>query len=145
MFLDIAGNKVFALSFGKGPKTILAHSDWVGNFEDWIATLAPLSETYRTVVYDHRGTGETVVPPDRISHEALVDDVFAVMEAMAIERCILAGFSRGVMTVMRAVLRDPSRFDGLILMNGTGGVVAPGTTPAPRAAPSAWPGATHHD
>jgi len=129
MFLDIAGNKVFALSFGKGPKTILAHSGWVGNFEDWIATLAPLSETYRTVVYDHRGTGETVVPPDRISHEALVDDVFAVMEAMAIERCILAGFSRGVMTVMRAVLRDPSRFDGLILMNGTGGVVAPGTTP----------------
>lgn len=45
MFLDIGSNKVFALSFGKGTRTILAHSGWVGNFEDWIATLAPLSET----------------------------------------------------------------------------------------------------
>lgn len=145
MFLDIAGNKVFALSFGKGPRTILAHSGWVGNFEDWIATLAPLSESWRTVVYDHRGTGETAVPIEKITHEALVDDVFAVMDALSIERCILAGFSRGVMTVMRAALRDPSRFEGLVLMNGTGEVVVPGATPAPRAAPSKWPGDTHLD
>src|SRR5687767_13977955 len=102
MFLDIAGSKVFALSFGRGPRTILAHSGSVGNFEDWIVTLAPLSESWRTVVYDHRGTGETVVPVEKITHEALVDDVFAVMDALLIERCILAGFSRGVMTVMRA-------------------------------------------
>ena len=46
---------------------------------------------------------------------------------------------------MRAVLRDPSRFEGLILMNGTGDVLVPGTTPAPRAAPSKWPGETHRD
>lgn len=145
MFLDIDGNKIFALSFGRGPRTILAHSGWVGNVEDWIATLAPLSATWRTVVYDHRGTGETVVPVEKITHEALVDDVFAVMDALSIERCVLAGFSRGVMTVMRAVLRDPSRFEGLILMNGTGDVVVPGTTPAPRVAPSKWPGQTYRD
>lgn len=33
MFLNIDGNKVFALSFGAGPRTILAHSGWIGNFE----------------------------------------------------------------------------------------------------------------
>jgi pimeloyl-ACP methyl ester carboxylesterase len=145
MFLDIAGNKVFALSFGRGPRTILAHSGWVGNFEDWIAALAPLSETWRTVVYDHRGTGETLVPVEQITHEALVDDVFAVMDALSIDRCILAGFSRGVMTVMRAVLRDPGRFEGMILMNGTGEVVVPGAAPVPRVPPSKWPGQTHRD
>jgi pimeloyl-ACP methyl ester carboxylesterase len=145
MFLDIAGNKVFALSFGRGPRTILAHSGWVGNFEDWIAALAPLSETWRTVVYDHRGTGETLVPVEQITHEALVDDVFAVMDALSIDRCILAGFSRGVMTVMRAVLRDPGRFEGMILMNDTGEVVVPGAAPVPRVPPSKWPGQTHRD
>ena len=71
MFLDIDGNKVFTLSFGKGPQTILAHSGWIGNVEDWIATLAPLSETWRTVVYDHRGTGESCVPVEKITPEAL--------------------------------------------------------------------------
>ena len=67
MFLDIDGNRVFTLTFGSGPKTLLAHSGWVGNFEDWIATLSLLSEDWRVVVYDHRGSGETRVPADRIS------------------------------------------------------------------------------
>lgn len=145
MFLDIDGNKVFALSFGKGRRTILAHSGWVGNFEDWIATLAPLSEAWRTVIYDHRGTGETVVPVEKITAEALIDDVFRVMDRLSIERCILAGFSRGTVTVLRAALRDPSRFEGLVLMNGTGGVTVPGSPPAPRSPSSKWPGETHLD
>jgi pimeloyl-ACP methyl ester carboxylesterase len=145
MFLDIDGNKVFTLSFGKGPQTILAHSGWIGNVEDWIATLAPLSETWRTVVYDHRGTGETYVPIEKITPEALISDVFAVMDALSIKRCVLAGFSRGVVTVMRAALRDPARFDGLILMNGTGEVQLPGATPNPRVPPSKWPGETFSD
>lgn len=142
MFLDIDGNKVFALSFGKGPKTILAHSGWIGNFEDWIATLAPLSETWRTVIYDHRGAGETQVPVERISPEALIDDVFRVMDAMHIDRCVLGGFSRGTVTVLRAALRQPERFDGLMLMNGSADVQLPDNPPAPRPAPSQWPGDT---
>lgn len=145
VFLDIDGNKVFALSFGSGPRTLLAHSGWVGNVEDWIATLAPLSASWRTVVYDHRGTGETVVPPERITSEALVDDVFRVMDTLGIERCVLGGFSRGVSTVLRAALRAPERFDGLVLMNGHGEVRLPDDTTPPRPPPSQWPGATHAD
>ena len=145
MFLNIDGNRVFTLSFGKGPQTILAHSGWIGNVEDWIATLAPLSANYRTVVYDHRGTGETDVSVAKITPEGLVDDVFAVMDALSIRRCVLAGFSRGVVTVMRAALRDPDRFDGLILMNGTGEVRLPGATPNPRIPPSQWPGESFRD
>lgn len=145
MFLDIDGNKVFSLSFGKGPRTLLAHSGWIGNFEDWIATLAPLSETWRTVVYDHRGAGETQVPVELITPEALVEDVFRVMDAANIDRCVLAGFSRGTVTVMRAALLHPERFEGLVLMNGTGDVQIPDTPVAPRAPPSAWPGETFTD
>lgn len=141
MFLDIDGNKVFALSFGSASRTFLAHSGWVGSFEDWIATLGPLSESWRTVVYDHRGAGETVVAADRITPEALIDDVFRVMDALAIERCVLAGFSRGTVTAMRAVLKHPDRFTGLVLMNGYGEVRMPGVAAPPRVPPSKWPGA----
>lgn len=141
MFLDIDGNKVFSLSFGSAPRTFLAHSGWIGNFEDWIATLAPLSETWRAVVYDHRGAGETVVPPENISPESLIDDVFRVMDVMKIDRCVLGGFSRGTVTVMRAVLRHPERFSGLVLMNGAGEVRSPTLPITPRVPPSQWPGA----
>lgn len=145
MFLDIDGNKVFSLSFGSGPRTILAHSGWIGSFEDWIATLAPLSQTWRTVVYDHRGAGETHVPVERISPEALIDDVFRVMDALQIGKCVLAGFSRGTVTVMRAALKHPERFEGLILMNGHGEVQLPGVAAPPRIVPSNWPGETFRD
>ena len=43
MFLDIDGTRMFTLSFGSGPRTILAHGGWISTVEDWIATLAPLS------------------------------------------------------------------------------------------------------
>lgn len=145
MFLDIDGNRMFTLAFGSGPRTILAHGGWISTVEDWIATVAPLSARWRTVVYDHRGAGLTRVPVERISHEALVDDVFRVMDALAIERCVMAGFSRGTVTAMRAVLARPDRFDGLVLMNGCGEVRAPELPPAPRMPPSSWPGATHAD
>ena len=142
MFLDVDGNKVFTLSFGSAPRTFLAHSGWIGNFEDWIATLAPLSESWRTVVYDHRGSGETRVPVDAISDEALVGDVFRVMDALGIERCVLAGFSRGTKTVLRAALQHPDRFSGLVLLSGYGEIQRPGAPASPRVAPSNWPGAS---
>jgi pimeloyl-ACP methyl ester carboxylesterase len=143
MFLDIDGNRVFALSFGRGPRTLLVHGGWVSNVEDWIATLAPLSATWRTVIYDHRGAGLTRVPVERITPEALIDDVFRVMDATGIERCVLGGFSRGTVTAMRAALARPERFDGLVLLNGCGEVRAPGLPVQPRVPPSQWPGETH--
>jgi len=142
MFLELDGNKVFTLSFGSARRTFLAHSGWIGNFEDWIATLAPLSETWRTVVYDHRGAGETQAPIEKITPEALVDDVFRVMDAVGIERCVMAGFSAGSTTALRAVLQRPERFDGLVLMNGYGEVRRPDAPVAPRIPPSKWPGET---
>jgi pimeloyl-ACP methyl ester carboxylesterase len=145
VFLDIDGNKVFALSFGKGPGTILAHSGWIGSFEDWIATLAPLSESWRTVVYDHRGAGETRVSVERISAEALIDDVFRVMDALHIDHCVLGGFSLGTVTVLRAALRQPGRFNGLMLMNGNAGVQIPNSPHVRRPPPSQWPGETFRD
>jgi pimeloyl-ACP methyl ester carboxylesterase len=83
------------------------------------------------------------VPVECISPEALVEDVFRVMDATGIERCVLAGFSRGTVTAMRAVLARPERFDGLVLMNGCGEVRSPELPVVPRVPPSQWPGDTH--
>lgn len=145
MFLDIDGNKVFALSFGRGPRTFLAHGGWISNFEDWIDVVAPLSASWRALVYDHRGAGETRVAPDAITAEALVHDVFRVMDAMKVERCVLAGFSRGTSTVLRAAVKHPERFEGLVLLNGHGEVRDPALPVAPRVPPSKWPGNSHED
>jgi pimeloyl-ACP methyl ester carboxylesterase len=145
MFVDIEGLRFFTLSMGGGPRTILAHSGWIGNYEDWLPTLAVLSRDWRAVTYDHRGTGETVVPVEQISADALVDDIFRVMDRLDIGSCVLAGFSSGTLPVMRAALRDPSRFEGLVLANGSAGIADPAAPPRAVPAPDQWPGATHEE
>lgn len=118
MFVKTADAELFTVSFGAGPRTLLALGGWVGSWEVWAETLGPLSASWRVVAYDHRGTGATVAPVESITFAALVDDVFAVMEACGVERCVLAAESAGAAVAVAAALRHPERFDGLVLVDG---------------------------
>jgi pimeloyl-ACP methyl ester carboxylesterase len=144
MFVDVDGYRFFTLDIGSGPRTFLAHSGWIGTIEDWLPTLGVLSKQWRVISYDHRGAGETVVPVDAITPDALIDDIFRVMDALQVERCILGGFSAGAGIALRAAVLHPERFDGLVLTNGSAGVRAPDAGPPPPRQPvSSWPGADH--
>jgi pimeloyl-ACP methyl ester carboxylesterase len=144
VFKEIAGHRFFTVDFGSGSRTLFTHSGWIGTYEDWLPTLEVLSKTWRVASYDHRGAGETTVPVNEITADALLDDIFRVMDSLEIERCVLGGFSAGTGLTVRAVLRDPGRFDGLLLMNGAAGVRPPDAGPAsPPRLPSTWPGETH--
>jgi pimeloyl-ACP methyl ester carboxylesterase len=46
----------------------------------------------------------------------LVDDVFRVLDAHAIDQAVIAGESLGGMVCLQAVLRGPSRLKGLVLV-----------------------------
>lgn len=88
-----------------------------------------MQSRWRCISYDHRGAGASTFPPESITPMALVDDVFAVLDHFSVDRCVLAGESLGALTAVAAVLRDPSRFVGLVLVDGvpfTDGVVDPG-------------------
>ena len=118
MFLQINGQLLNVVSFGHGARTIVTHGGWVGNWELWQQPFELLSQSWRCIGYDHRGSGESVVPLDQITPEALVDDVFGVLDAMNVDRCILAAESLGTVVAMAAALADPERFEGLVLVDG---------------------------
>jgi len=142
MFLKIADHDVFALSFGVGPRTFLAQGGWIGSSEVWLPTLERLSPGWRTVAFDHRGAGETRVPVEAITYDALVDDIFRVIDALGIDRCVIGGESSGVQVVLDALLRHPERFDGAVLVDGSAGLPRPSEAgPSPiTGPPSTWPG-----
>lgn len=145
MFVDIEGYKALAYSFGSGPRTLLTVGGWIGSSEVWLPTLELLSPTWRVAGFDHRGAGETVVPVAAITYDALVDDVFRVMDALDIAQCVLGGESAGTQVVLDAVLRHPERFRGAVLVDGAAGLPRPlvaGPSPIPGP-PLTWPGANH--
>lgn len=116
MFLDVNGVRLHTLVFGDGPQTLVAVGGWTGSWEVWEEPIAQLSARgFRCVAYDHRGSGESPVDPTLITVEAMVDDVLGVLDALGVERCLLAGESQGGAIAQYAAARSPQRFDGLVL------------------------------
>lgn len=118
MFLKTDDASIFVQSFGSGPKTIVAQGGWVGSGELWLPVFEGLSKSWRTVTYDHRGTGATIGNEPRITFDMLVSDLFFLLDRLNVQQCILAGESAGAAVVLEAALRQPGRFSGLVLVGG---------------------------
>ncbi len=122
MFIEVNNNRLNTVSFGKSRRTFLTHSGWVGSWEVWQQPFELMSESWRCVSYDHRGAGESPVPNETITPEALVDDLFAVMDALKVEHCVLGAESAGGLIALKAVLSQPDRFEGLVLVGATSAI-----------------------
>lgn len=118
MFITLDDTKLFATAFGaKSAPNILALGGWIGSWEDWLEPLSILSEDWRVMAYDHRGSGITLAPTETITFDRLVDDVFEVMDAYGVEHCVLAAMSMGAAVALGAALRQPERISALVLVD----------------------------
>jgi len=129
---------------GRGPAVILLH----GAFLDrgtWDPQMPELAARYRTVRYDIRPFGESMVPDQPYK---TTDDLLAVMNALTIERAHLVGHSFGGGVVIDFALAHPSRVPSLAMVNsGVTGATMPAdeqkeamrcSSPPVRATPRRW-------
>jgi pimeloyl-ACP methyl ester carboxylesterase len=119
---EVNGWRTRVVDIGSGEKgTLVTHGGWTGSWELWEQQVEALSrDGWRVVAYDHRGSGFSRLDPSEISLEALVDDLFALLDQLEVEECVLAGESMGTAVVLLAALRAPERFQGLVLVAGNG-------------------------
>lgn len=117
MFIEVNGILFNTVSFGAGQQTFFAISGFVGSWEVWLQPFELMSTRWRCISYDHRGAGETPVPPEKITKNGLIDDLFAIMDAYQVEKCILGGESTGAVIALLAALQQPDRFKGLVLVD----------------------------
>jgi 3-oxoadipate enol-lactonase len=117
MFIDVGNGLVNTAAFGSGGRAIVGVGGWIGSWELWQQPFEHLSRTHRVVAYDHPGAGETHVAPERLTFEDQVDTVLQVLDALEVDRCILAGESMGGTVAVAAALREPERFDALVLVD----------------------------
>jgi pimeloyl-ACP methyl ester carboxylesterase len=73
---------------------------------------------FRVIGYDARGHGRSSAASDpaAYAYEDLARDLEAVLDALGLERAILAGASMGAHTALRFALRNPTRVAGLGLI-----------------------------
>ena len=118
MFVTANGHLLNTVDFGAGPRTFVAHGGWVGTWELWQEPFQMMQSRWRCIGYDHRGAGASTFPPESITPHGLVDDLFTVLNAHEVGSCVLAGESLGALTCLLAVMREPTRFSGLVLVDG---------------------------
>jgi 3-oxoadipate enol-lactonase len=71
---------------------------------------------HRVIAYDARGHGRSspAPSPGAYGYEELALDLLAVLDALAIERAVLAGASMGAHTLLRVALQAPERVRGIV-------------------------------
>ena len=118
MFHRVGERWVHSVSFGSGRGTLVGVAGSFADWEIWAPVFELLSPHWRVVGFDHDGVGQTKVPVEDITHERHLETLLSVLDAQEVDRCVIAGDSQNAMLAVEAVLAEPERFDGLVIVNG---------------------------
>jgi pimeloyl-ACP methyl ester carboxylesterase len=138
--LDIDGRRYAWRSVGSGPPLVLLNG-YSARSADWDPNvLNGLAEAFEVICPDHRGMGESALgDADAVSIDSMAADVERLLDARAIERAPVAGWSMGGFVAQELVRRARGRVATMVLLGSD-----PGGSAAVRAEPRAWAQLTDH-
>jgi len=96
------------------PVVLLLHAVGCTGLLTWFPSIPALAERYRVVTFDQRWHGRGI-QSRQFSLRDCADDVAAVVEALDLDRPIVAGYSMGSIIAQRAWRQHPSLVSGLVL------------------------------
>lgn len=109
---------LFYRSGGEGPPLLLLHG-FFGSSAHWERFFADLGRHFRLIVPDMRGHGRSSNPSGRFTHRQSAVDMYALLDALGIERCRAMGFSSGGMTLLHMATQQPQRIEAMVLLAAT--------------------------
>jgi pimeloyl-ACP methyl ester carboxylesterase len=109
---------------GSGPPIVLLHGLSATRRYVLMGSRALERSGHRTIAYDARGHGQSTAAPDpsAYGYEHLTADLEAVLDALGVERALIAGASMGAHTAVRLALLRPARVAGLALITPSYGL-----------------------
>ena len=111
---------------GSGPPLVLLHG-FTGAATTWAPLLPHFAAEHETLAIDLPGHGRSSAPahPGRYALARFADDLLRVLDAFAIDRVALLGYSMGGRAALRAALRAPDRVAALVLESTSPGIADP--------------------
>lgn len=139
--IDVAGRSLAWRSLGDGPPLVLLNGYAATNL-DWDPRfLAALGEAFEVVCPDYRGMGDSPLgDPVGLTIDALAADIEPLLDALAIGRAPVVGWSMGGFVAQALAARAPARVDALVLL-----ATDPGGPAATLADPDVWAQLISHD
>jgi len=116
-FASNAGTKLNVEVYGSGTETVLLIPGLGLRAAGWRQVAELLAPSYRILVMEPRGTGESDTPDEEYTPELVASDVLAVLDAFDVDRARIVGYSMGGMIGQNFVLRHPERVQSLVLLS----------------------------
>jgi pimeloyl-ACP methyl ester carboxylesterase len=119
-FVDRDGFRAHYEVYGEGDPTVfLLMPDTIVQSRAWKAQIPFLARSFQVVVIDPRGNGLSDVPqtPEQISLQSMVDDAWAVLDTLGVERAVLAGLCTGAAQAVIMAAERPDRVLGVFAIN----------------------------
>ena len=85
-----------------------------GNRKDWHEQVPVFAKHYRTISFDHRGTGDSDKPETGYSISQFADDCIGLLDHLNLDRAHLVGYSMGGRIAQLIASRYPSRVVNLL-------------------------------
>ena len=118
-YVDLPGRGTTFVREAPGPAgapTVVLLHGWTANSAlNWFPAYGPLADRFHVVGVDHRGHGHGIRSWRRFTLEDCADDVAALLDALGVERAVVAGYSMGGPVAQLTWRRHPSRVQGMVL------------------------------
>ena len=116
------GIDIHYLEWGAGRPVLLLHGGlvssslrWAGVPVSYASHLDTLASRFRVIAPDTRGCAHTAhTGSEAVSFALLADDVAALIDALGLERPLVAGFSEGAITATILAIRKPESVAALV-------------------------------
>jgi non-heme chloroperoxidase len=115
------GGSIYLVENGEGSPILLSHGV-TNSIRTWFYQLESLPRAgFRTIAYDHRGHGQSVLGTAGYAVENLADDMRTVLETLDLRDAVLVGHSMGGGAVQAFATRFPTvaaeRVAGIVLLS----------------------------
>jgi pimeloyl-ACP methyl ester carboxylesterase len=111
--IEVNGASLYVTEQGEGDPLVLVHMG-LASGSSWDHVVPLLAEQFRVITYDSRGFGRSTNPAGVLSHNQLVDDTAALLDALELERPFVGGWSDGGEVALRFGVRYPGRARALV-------------------------------
>src|SRR5438132_5893954 len=118
-FVDIHGIPIHYQEAGAGAPIVFVHG-WSLDCTCWQAQVDYFSQHYRTIAYDWRGSGKSGGAKRLVDFTQLIEELDALLAALALERPILCGHSMGGDMVLEYAVTYPQRLSALVVADAPG-------------------------
>jgi pimeloyl-ACP methyl ester carboxylesterase len=115
-FVDLHGLRIHVAEAGTGEPLVLLHG-WPQNWWEWRYLIPKLTDRYRVICVDTRGSGWSDAPATGYDKETMAGDVLDVLDRLEIDRVRMVGHDVGGYLGFLICLRAPDRVARYVSLN----------------------------